>query len=178
MSNNKLNLFFALFLLLVFTPGIFAAPPHPSGERGPHHQRPYPAFLENLPESEQNRFKKLFREDPETFRKELRAYWIKEFKKQKAELNAIGKRYRETEDAAVKKQLEQELREKVSLQFEKHQKFAEKQIRMHENRIRQMQKRLEQLKAKTEQKKQNQQSDIDRIVEKILSGVPPETEKN
>lgn len=170
MKKRNLQLLFTIFALLSLTPGIFAAPPQPSQERGhrTHRSRPYPAFLDNLPEAEQHRFKKLFRENPEEFRKEMHAYWVKELKKQKAELDAIGKRYRETNDAAVKKQLEQELRNKISQQFDKHLKFAEKQILSHENRIRQMQKRLDRLKAQTEQKKKNRQNEIDLFVKKIL----------
>lgn len=166
----KIKTFFlssTLLFFVSFTPGIFAASPQ-GGTHRFHHERPYPAFLENLPETEQARFQKLFRENPETFRKEIRAYWKSEFEKQKAELDAIGKRYRETTDAEIRKQLEQELRNKISQQFDKHQKFAEKQIRSYEKRILQMQKRLDHLKKQTENKKLNRQEDIDQIVKKIL----------
>lgn len=175
MKSKHLFLLSTFLFVACFTPGIFASPPQGSTQRF-HHERPYPAFLENLPEMEQARFKKLFRENPETFRKEIRAYWKSEFEKQKAELDAIGKRYRETTDAELRKQLEQELRNKISQQFDKHQKFAEKQIRSYEKRIGQMQKRLDHLKKQTENKKLNRQNDIDKIVKKVLEG-ETQTEK-
>ena len=118
MKSKHLFLLSTFLFVACFTPGLFASPPQGSTHRF-HHERPYPAFLENLPEMEQARFKKLFRENPETFRKEIRAYWKSEFEKQKAELDAIGKRYRETTDAELRKQLEQELRNKISQQFDK-----------------------------------------------------------
>lgn len=167
-SKHLISLSTFLFIAS-FTPGIFASPPPENAPRF-RHERPYPAFLKNLPESEQTRFKKLFRENPVTFRKEIHAYWKAEFKKQKAELDTIGKLYRETKDPERRKQLEQELRNKISQQFDKHQKFAEEQIRSYENWIQQMQKRLDRLKKQTENKKLNRQNDIDKIVKKVLEG--------
>ncbi|MBO5802139.1 MAG: hypothetical protein J6R64_00190, partial [Lentisphaeria bacterium] len=82
-------------------------------------------------------------------------------------------RYHATTDEAEKKRLEQELRNKISTQFERHLNFTEKQIRQYEKRIRQMQGRLDHLKAETERKKKNKSADTDRAVLKVLEIAKP-----
>lgn len=180
MKNKHLYLSLSLLLFTSFAPDMFASPPTEPAPSAPqarsprHHRgRPYPAFLENLPEAEKERFKKLFRENPEAFWKEIHAFWKKQFEKNKAELIEIGKRYHATEDPAEKQKIAGELRSKLASLFEQHLKFAENQIRTQENRIRQMQKRLDHLKAQTERKKQNMQQGIDQAMEKVLKDSAP-----
>ena len=179
MKSKNFIYFLTLLFLTVLIPGIFAAPPaEPS--RGHHRrmERPYPQFLEQLPDAEKNQLKKLFREDPAAFREYARAYWKKKFEAHKQELIAIGKRYHAAADEAAKKQLEQELRTKITTQFDRHLNFTEKQIRSHENRIRQMQERLDRLKAETERKKANKSADVEKAILKVLeiSGTPGKAE--
>ena len=167
--------FSALLFVAALLPQTFAAPPPPAPAKSHHRyaERPYPPFLDQLPDAEKNQLKKLFRENPAAFREQARAYWKKEFEKHKQELIAIGQRYHATTNEAEKKRLEQELRNKISTQFERHLNFTEKQIRQYEKRIRQMQGRLDHLKAETERKKKNKNADTDRAVLKVLEIAKP-----
>lgn len=178
MKHKQVLIIIAILLFGAWITDATAKPPPPHHSHKHKGQKRLPEFLEHLPEAEKQRFQKLYKEDPAAFHAEIRKYWKNEFEKQKQEVMAIAKRYHEAKDEATRQQIKQELSNKITLGYDKHLAFAEKNIKSYEKRIQQMQKRLEHLKKQTEAKKQNKEANVDKMVDWVLKEADPAAKKN
>ncbi len=141
-----------------------------------HNDKALEKFLLNFPENERPRLKKLAKENPEAFRKEIGEHFQKERQKEMGELLKLRAAYLHETDPARKAEIATELRSKMEANFDKHLKFAEEYISDNEKKLQRMEKRLKEMtnflnhfKADYERRKKGRNEILDKITNEFLN---------